>query len=177
MRFAMTSYLKPLSVLCALLTFLGGPAIAQSESSSGSVVQSATVGSTGWGVQCNNVNDDLVCSALISVVSNQNNQLILRLAVQRQADSDDHILVVQLPLGLSLPRGIDVIVDDGDVRNYEINTCIPAGCFVNQSLNATQLDTLKAGNKIAVIVTSNNGNENRIELPLAGFTKAVEKLQ
>ena len=175
MTFATKLRLKSILLFCAVFAMLPGLASAQSDSEP--ATQAAQVSTTGWGVQCNNVGADLQCSALISLVATQTNQLILRISIQRQAENDDHMLLVQLPLGLNLPRGIDMIVDDGEAQTLVINTCIPAGCFVTHTLDQAQLDAMKAGNTVAVVMASNDGNENRIEMPLSGFTKSVEKLQ
>ncbi|MGR3616204.1 MAG: invasion associated locus B family protein [Paracoccaceae bacterium] len=157
-----------------LAGMLSSGALAQSQTEQ--TAQQQSVGSTGWSVQCNTVADQLQCSALNSIVATPGNQLILRVSIQVAADGGDHNLIVQLPLGLDLPKGIDLSVDEGASTHFEINTCIQAGCFVTHSLEETTLSDMKAGETLAITMFANNGGENQIQLPLAGFTNAVEKL-
>lgn len=156
----------------ALFALLGTPAAAQSEAT-----QQAQVTSTGWGVQCSNVGDDLLCSALISIVSPQNNQLVLRVSIQPQAESDDHTLVLQLPLGLDLVAGVSLQIDDAEAEQLPVNTCLPAGCFVTRPIDAARLEAMKAGETLSITMTANNGGESKMDLPLSGFAKSVDKLE
>ncbi len=170
-----TAYFKAL--FCILTLAIALPMSTSLQAQTTETAQQQTAVSTGWGVQCNTVSDELQCSALTSIVSSPGNQLILRVSLQAIPEQENHTLIVQLPLGLDLPKGIDMIVDDGEPNHYEINTCVQAGCFVTNTIDKTVLDLMKTGSTLAVVMHSSNGGENRIELSLTGFIKAVEKLQ
>lgn len=134
------------------------------------------VGSTGWGVQCNSVGQDLQCSALNSVVTTPGNQLVTRVSIRIGPGEDQHTITVQLPLGLNLPQGITLGVDDGEATTFLIDTCLQSGCFVAETITDNFLNTLKAGENLSILMTSNNGAQNTVQVSLAGFTAAVEKL-
>ena len=54
--------------------------------------------------------------------------------VNIRVPSDTHapILLVQLPLGLNLPVGAKLQVDDGKVTDLQIQTCENRGCYANR---------------------------------------------
>ena len=135
-----------------------------------------TAGSSGWGVQCNTTADGLQCSASLTVVSSPDNQRIISLSFQEGAGDAQPTLVMHLPFGLNLPRGVDLTVDDGEAQTFTINTCLQTGCFVVQESENALIQAMKAGNLVTVSMESSNGAETRLQVSLAGFAAAMERL-
>ena len=135
-----------------------------------------TVVNSGWNVQCNTVNSDLVCLALMDVTYIKNKTRFMRVAIQPAKD-DKKNLTLQLPLGLSLPDGATLTVDEKEPAQVVIQTCTQQGCFARAEFTDEMSKNFKAGNKLTVAVKSNQQRVIRVELPLTGFTKAVDKLK
>lgn len=135
-----------------------------------------TVINSGWNVQCNTVKSDLVCLALMDVTYIKNKTRFMRVAIQPARD-DKKNLTLQLPLGLSLPDGALLTVDEKKPAQVIIQTCTQQGCFARTEFTDDMSKNFKAGKKLTVTVKSNQQREIRVELPLTGFTKAVDKLQ
>ena len=47
------------------------------------------------------------------------------------ADTRAPVALVQLPLGLNLPAGAKLQVDDGKTSDLQIQTCEERGCYAN----------------------------------------------
>jgi len=135
-----------------------------------------TVVNSGWNVQCNTVNADLVCLALMDVTYVKNKTRFLRVAIQPTSDNKKN-LTLQLPLGLNLPEGAKLTVDEKEPAQVVIQTCTQQGCFARTEFTDAMSKNFKAGKKLTVAVKSNQQREIRVELPLKGFTKAVDKLK
>ena len=136
----------------------------------------ATIVNSGWNVQCNTVNSDLVCLALMDVTYVKNKNRFIRIAIQPSNDGKKN-LTLQLPLGLSLPDGAQLTVDDKEPANVVIQTCTQQGCFARTEFTDGMSKEFKAGQKLTVALKSNQQRKINVELPLTGFTKAVDKLQ
>ena len=52
------------------------------------------------------------------------------------ADTRTPIALVQLPLGLNLPAGAKLQVDDGKTADLQIQTCEQRGCYANTPIAA-----------------------------------------
>ena len=135
-----------------------------------------TVVNSGWNVQCNTVNSDLVCLALMDVTYVKSKNRFIRIAIQPANDGKKN-LTLQLPLGLNLPDGAQLTVDDKKPASVVIQTCTQQGCFARTEFTDGMSKEFKAGSKLTVALKSNQQRKINIELPLTGFTKAVEKLQ
>lgn len=135
-----------------------------------------TVLNSGWNVQCNTVNSDLVCIALIDVTYVKNKSRLLRVAIQPSENGKKNV-TMQLPLGLHLPFGVALSVDNTKIQDVVIQTCTQQGCFARTDYTEEFGARLKKGNILTVALQSNQQQEIRVELPLKGFTKAVEKIQ
>ena len=133
--------------------------------------------SSGWGVQCNNTANGLQCAASMNVVSTPDNQRIFSISFQEASADANPTLVLQLPFGLNLPRGVDLAIDEGEAKTFAINTCLQTGCFVVQQSDAEMIETMKAGSELIVLMESSNGEETRMQLSLAGFSAAMDRLE
>ena len=135
------------------------------------------VRASGWQVQCNNNTEELRCAAYFDLISEQNNQRLLRLSVQQPRNQKDRALVLQLPLGLYLPAGVQLAIDDERSRKMDIQTCNKNGCFINTPLKKPDLDRITAADRLSIVIQAVNRREIRLTLPMNGFQRAAEKIQ
>ena len=165
-----------LSALALLASVATTPSALAQATGGADAAPQAVADSSGWGVQCNNTGDRLQCAALMNVVSAGDGQRILSVSLQESEGDNNPTLIVQLPLGLNLPRGIDLSVDGGTAETYTINTCLQTGCFVVQEADQSLIDQMIAGETLSVVMESSSGDETQLDLSLAGFSVAIDRL-
>ena len=86
----------------------------------------------------------------------------------------DTRLRMMLPVGLLLPPGFRFYIDKGQVQagNYQI--CFPNGCMAEAVIKAPTVDQLKKGSILSVVVKNQANVEVTIDIPVAGFARAIE---
>jgi invasion protein IalB len=57
-------------------------------------------------------------------------------------------MLVQLPLGLFLPVGAKLQVDEGKPLDLQVQTCEAQGCFAGSAMDAELLAAIKAGKQL-----------------------------
>jgi invasion protein IalB len=172
---------SPTRGLTRLIATLGLAALAgagSAQEADTAAPSAAQAQSSGWSVQCNNnAEAELVCSAVMTLTSGEENQRIFSISLQEAPEAETPTLIMQLPFGLNLPRGIDLTIDEGETRTFEVNTCLQTGCFVAQPAPAALTDAMAAGETLTVAMEASSGGETRMSLSLQGFTKAFQRLQ
>ncbi len=78
-----------------------------------------------------------------------------------------------VPLGVYLPAGLGLRVDQGEANEAPFYSCVPLGCSVRAPLTNEMIETLKRGSTATVIVAINPRNTIEISLSLRGFTAAL----
>ena len=85
--------------------------------------------------------------------------------------------LVQLPLGLNLPAGAKLQVDDGKASDLQIQTCEARGCYANLQIAPEMLTALKSGKQLKVSFQNLAKETIAIPMPLADFASAYEKIK
>lgn len=78
-----------------------------------------------------------------------------------------------VPLGVFLPEGLALRIDQQEPVVAPFYSCVPLGCSVRAPLNDQIIETLKRGSTVTVIVALNPRNTIEIPLSLRGFTAAM----
>jgi len=80
------------------------------------------------------------------------------------------------PLGIYLPAGIKIQVDEYDPYQFEIPFCTHEGCFVNAFLDKTLLDQLRKKETAKLFLHATA--EKMVEVPFSikGFLDAYRAL-
>lgn len=146
---------------------------------------------TGWSVQCANsapapaadaaataapAPAALKCQAEQSIVVMPSRQFLLTVVVQIAADTKAASMIVHLPLGLELPAGAKIAVDDGKADIIVLETCDARGCYGNHPLTAETVDALGKGKTLKVSFQNLNKEPIDVSVPLTGFLPAYQKL-
>ena len=85
--------------------------------------------------------------------------------------------VIQLPLGLNLPAGAKLQVDEGKVSDLQIQTCEQRGCYANSPISPELLAAMKSGKQLKVSFQNLTKKIITIPMPLADFTAAYDKIK
>jgi invasion protein IalB len=96
-------------------------------------------------------------------------------AVLIEPDGDTKkVLRVTLPLGMQLPQGTRVIVDQGQPMNAPYIICFTNGCMADYEASGELIGKLKKGQGLVVQGINSQGQPISLVLPLTDFGKAYE---
>jgi invasion protein IalB len=149
--------------------------LAQAELAPGS----AAPPSPGWAARCTSASRDapLECVIEETAVLTKTGQLIVLVNVRVPSDTHVPVALVQLPLGLNLPAGAKLQVDDGKVIDVQIQTCENRGCYANAPVSPELLAALKSGKQLKVSFQNLGKETITVPMPLADFATAYDKIK
>ncbi|MGH6710549.1 MAG: invasion associated locus B family protein [Bradyrhizobium sp.] len=133
----------------------------------------------GWVARCTSASRDapLECAVEQTAVLTKTGQLIVLLNIRVAADTRQPIAIVQLPLGLNLPAGAKLQVDDGKVSDLQIQTCEQRGCYANSPIPPDMLAAMKSGKQLKVSFQNLGKETITIPMPLTDFATAYDKIK
>jgi invasion protein IalB len=133
----------------------------------------------GWIARCSSVSRGapLECAVEQTAVLTKTGQLIVLINIRVAGDTRTPVALVQLPLGLNLPAGAKLQVDDGKTSELQIQTCEQRGCYANTPIAADMLAAMKAGKQLKVSFQNLGKETITIPMPLADFAAAYEKIK
>jgi len=133
----------------------------------------------GWVARCSSASRDapLECAIEQTAVLTKTGQLIVLLNIRVASDTRQPIAVIQLPLGLNLPAGAKLQVDDGKVSDLQIQTCEQRGCYANSPIPPDLLAAMKSGKQLKVSFQNLGKETITIPMPLTDFAAAYDKIK
>src|SRR6516165_3775193 len=84
------------------------------------------------------------------------------------------LLRVTLPLGMALPPGTRVIIDDGQPMTGPYVVCVPGGCMADYEASGELVAKLKTGKVIHVQGVNGSGQPVGLQIPLSDFAKSYD---
>jgi invasion protein IalB len=135
--------------------------------------------STGWVARCTSASRDapLECAMEQSAVLTKTGQLIVLVNIRVPGDTRAPIALIQLPLGLNLPLGAKLQVDDGKTIDLQVQTCEARGCYVNAPIAPDMLAAMKSGKQLKVSFQNLAKETMTIPMPLADFAAAYDRIK
>ena len=112
-----------------------------------------------------------------TAVFSKTGQVIVLVNIRVPSDTHTPVVLVQLPLGLNLPAGAKLQVDDGRIIDVQIQTCEARGCFASTPIAVDLLAALKSGKQLKVSFQNLGKETITIPMPLADFAAAYEKIK
>ena len=133
----------------------------------------------GWTARCTSASRDapLECAIEQTAVLSKTGQLIVLVNIRVPSDTHAPIALVQLPLGLNLPVGAKLQVDDGKPIDLQIQTCENRGCYASTPIAPELLAALKSGKQLKVSFQNLAKETITIPMPLADFAAAYDKIK
>ena len=104
-------------------------------------------------------------------------QLVIAVNIRVPADTHTPSALIQLPLGLNLPVGAKLQVDDGKAADLQIQTCENSGCYASTPIAPDLLAALKSGKQLKMSFQNLNKEAMTMPLPLADFAAAYDKIK
>ncbi|MHC2335249.1 invasion associated locus B family protein [Bradyrhizobium sp. USDA 4454] len=139
----------------------------------------AAPNNTGWVARCTSASRDapLECAMEQTAILTKTGQLIVLVNIRVPGDTRTPIALIQLPLGLNLPVGAKLQVDDGKAVDVPIQTCEARGCYINAPIAADVLAQLKSGKQLKVSFQNLGKETISIPMPLADFATVYDKIK
>lgn len=114
--------------------------------------------------------------AIIQLVLDEEADIGLSAIVLRTADGKAELLRVVVPLGVVLPNGLGLLVDEQNIGNAQFTSCLADGCYAQVVLNEQLLDTMKNGKSATFVVFKTPEEGIGVPIELGNFAKAYEAL-
>jgi invasion protein IalB len=132
----------------------------------------------GWVPRCGSVSRDapLECAIEESAVL-KTGQLVTLVNIRVPSDTRAPVALVQLPLGISLPAGAKLQIDEGKMYDVQLQTCEQRGCYGNLPVAPDMLAALRSGKQLKVSFQNLAKESIAIPLPLADFAAAYDKIK
>ncbi len=84
--------------------------------------------------------------------------------------------LIRVPLGVLLPAGLLLQVDDGRTGNAPFSVCDPNGCLSQFQMEPQQITEMKAGNTMKIGFRRADGQGVQLPVTLIGFTAAFNQI-
>ncbi|HMN73887.1 MAG TPA: invasion associated locus B family protein [Rhodoblastus sp.] len=116
------------------------------------------------------------CALLQSVAADDKPNINLVVITLKTADGKSRLLRVIAPLGVLLPNGLGLKIDQTDIGRAGFVRCLPTGCVAEVIMDDKLLDQLKTGKTATFIIYQTPEEGVGIPLNLAGFGEGFEAL-
>ena len=116
------------------------------------------------------------CALLQSVAAEDRPNINLTVIVLKTADGKNRLLRVIAPVGILLPSGLGLKIDDTDVGRAGFVRCLPSGCIAEVVMEDKLIDQMKNGKKATFIIFQTPEEGIGIPLSMAGFKEGFDAL-
>ena len=116
------------------------------------------------------------CALIQSLVAEDKSNVNLVVVVLKTSDGKSRLLRVIAPLGVLLPNGLGLKIDQTDIGRAGFVKCLPTGCVAEVMMDDKLIDQLKGG-KVATFIIHQVPEEGiGLPLTLQGFKDGFAKL-
>lgn len=161
-------------IIILSLLFTAAPLLAQQTPPAATPAAKAPAPQSNWITRCSSQTraGSLDCTVEQSIVKTDTRQTVALFRVQVPAETRAPIMVIQLPLGLFIPAGLGLQIDDQKASAQPIHTCDAGGCYVTGPLAADLLGQLQAGKTLRLRFQNLSKETIDVSMPLEGFAAA-----
>src|SRR5450631_1193979 len=116
------------------------------------------------------------CALIQSVTAEDRANVGLTVIVLKTADGKSRLLRVLAPLGVLLPSGLGLKIDQTDLGRAGFVRCLPTGCVAEVVMDDKLLEQLRTGQTATFVIFQTPEEGIGIPLALAGFKDGFEQL-
>ncbi len=116
------------------------------------------------------------CALIQSVAAEDRPNVSLVVIVLKTADGKSRLLRVVAPLGVLLPSGLGLKIDQVDIGRAGFVRCLPTGCIAEVTMEDKLVDQLSTGTTATFIVFQTPEEGIGIPLTLTGFKDGFTQL-
>jgi invasion protein IalB len=116
------------------------------------------------------------CALIQSVTAEDRANVGLSVIVLKTADQKTRLLRVLAPLGVLLPSGLGLKIDQNDIGRAGFVRCLPNGCVAEVVMDDNLVRQLRTGQSATFIIFQTPEEGIGIPLGLKGFGEGYDKL-
>ena len=117
------------------------------------------------------------CALVQSVTAEDRPNVGLSIIVLKTADNKSRLLRVLAPLGVLLPAGLGLRIDDAEIGRAGFVRCLPDGCVAEVVLDDTLIGKLRTGKAAVFIIFQTPEEGIGIPVSLNGFGPGFDALK
>jgi invasion protein IalB len=118
----------------------------------------------------------LLCEIEQSLYITKTGQLVASVNVKLPPDTRQPVMMIQLPVGLFLPAGVNFQIDEGKSQALAIQTCDLKGCYAATTVSPELLGSMKSGKRLSVVFQNLNKENVNLAFLLSGFAEGYDKI-
>ena len=116
------------------------------------------------------------CALIQSVTAEDRANIGLTVIVLKTADQKSKLMRVVAPLGVLLPSGLGLKIDNADVGRAGFVRCLPNGCIAEVVMDDDLFKKLRTGKTSTVIIFQTPEEGIGFPMSLTGFGEGYDKL-
>lgn len=116
------------------------------------------------------------CALVQSVTAEDRPNVGLTVIVLKTADQKSRLLRVLAPLGVLLPSGLGLKIDNADIGRAGFVRCLPNGCVAEVIMDDNLVAKLRTGTTATFIIFQTPEEGIGIPMSLKGFGEGYDKL-
>jgi invasion protein IalB len=116
------------------------------------------------------------CALIQSVTAEDRPNVGLTVIVLKTADQKNRLMRVLAPLGVLLPSGLGLKINQADVGRAGFVRCLPNGCVAEVIMDDSLLKQLRGGQTATFIIFQTPEEGIGIPMSLKGFGEGFDKL-
>ena len=116
------------------------------------------------------------CALIQSVTAEDRANVGLTVIVLKTADQKSRLMRVVAPLGVLLPSGLGLKIDQADIGRAGFVRCLPNGCIAEVIMDDELIKKLRTGKSATFIIFQTPEEGIGFPMSLAGFGEGYDKL-
>ena len=116
------------------------------------------------------------CALIQSVTAEDRANVGLTVIVLKTADQKSRLMRVVAPLGVLLPSGLGLKIDQADIGRAGFVRCLPNGCIAEVVMDEELIKKLRSGKTATFIIFQTPEEGIGFPMSLAGFGEGYDKL-
>lgn len=144
-----------------------------------SAAQAAAPAAAAWRSHCNSASRQTVPECMVeqTAILGKTGQMLASVSVRVPPSGSQPVMMVQVPVGLFLPAGINVRIDEQPPLQLVIQTCDLKGCYAGSPVSTDMLKAMKAGKQLGVEFQNLSKQAITVPLTLTQFAEAYRSIQ
>jgi invasion protein IalB len=116
------------------------------------------------------------CALIQSVTAEDRPNVGLTVIVLKTADQKSRLMRVLAPLGVLIPSGLGLKIDQADIGRAGFVRCLPNGCVAEVVMDDNLISQLRTGQSATFIIFQTPEEGIGIPMSLKGFGEGYDKL-
>lgn len=116
------------------------------------------------------------CALIQSVTAEDRPNVGLTVIILKTADTKSRLMRVLAPLGVLLPSGLGLRIDNADVGRAGFVRCLPNGCVSEVVMDEKLVSQMRTGQQATFIIFQTPDEGIGIPMSLTGFSQGYDKL-